>query len=375
MIRKILIIVLPIVAIGSVILVIQNKWKAEVFVTKVRVGEITDSVSGNVRVLADSSYDLRSRMQGMVTKVALLPFGKQIEVDANETLVQLDTEDLKRQLRQTLLSKKNYDERRNSTQPTAIQLELEEKTLKDLIILARERKISSLDLETKQNLVQKLRAQLKQEELDLNEEGNRLQTKLEDLEAQLQRTIVKSPISGEFVSSSVAPGDIVFEGQILGRINSHTRLIEVSLNEEDFAGMKEGLPAGVSLFSYGNRVFEAKVDRLSFLVEPKTGRRKLYLKLDSKRKLPTGGAGRAEIIKRVRKQTLIIPRKSLVGNLVFVEKNGLIEIREVQTGARNLNEVEITKGLKEGDHVVTQTPHLFHSGQSVKSSLVESSVQ
>jgi membrane fusion protein (multidrug efflux system) len=375
MIRKTLIILLTIVAITSVILVLQNKWKAEVFVTKARVGEITDSVSGNVRVLADSSYDLRSRTQGMVTKVALLPFGKQIEVDANETLVQLDTDDLKRQLRQTLLSKKNYDERRNSTQPTAIQLELEEKTLKDLVILARERKISSLDLETKQNLVQKLRAQLKQEELDLNEEGNRLQTTLENIEAQLQRTIVKSPISGEFVSSSVAPGDIVFEGQVLGRINSHTRLIEVSLNEEDFAGMKEGLPAGVSLFSFGSRVFEAKVDRLSFLVEPKTGRRKLYLKLDSKRKLPTGGAGRAEIIKRVRKQTLIIPRKSLVGNLVFVEKNGLIEIREVQTGARNLNEVEITKGLKEGDHVVTRTPHLFHSGQRVKSSLVESSVK
>jgi len=375
MTRKVLVIIIPIVAIASIILVFQNKWKTEAFVTQVRVGNVTDSVSGNVRVLAESSYELRSRTQGTVTRVALLPFGKLIEVDANETLVRLDTDDLKRQLRQTLLTKKNYDERKNAPQPTAIQLELEEKQLKDLVILAKERKISSLDLEMKQNLVQRLRAQLKQVKLELNEEGNRLQTTVENLEAQLQRTMVKSPIKGEFVSSSVAPGDIVFPGQVLGRINSHSRLIEVSLNEEDYAGMKEGLPAGVSLFSFGNKVFEAKVDRLSSLVDPKTGRRKLYLKLNSERKLPTGGAGRAEIIKRVRKQTLIIPRKSLIGNSVFLEKDGLIEIREVQTGARNLTEVEILKGLKKGDRVITRTPHLFRAGQSVQSSLVDSPVK
>lgn len=375
MIRKSLFLIIPIVAIVSVILLFQNEWKAEAFVTQVRIGDITDSVSGNVRVLAESSYELRSRTQGTVTRVALLPFGKMIKVDANQTLVQLDTVDLKRQLRQTLLSKKNYDARKNMTQPTAVQLELENKQLEDLVILAGERKISSFDLEKKKNLVQKLRAQLKQEKLEIDEEGNRLQTTLENLEAELQKTIVRSPISGEFVTSSVAPGDIVFAGQSLGRIHSHSRIIEVSLNEEDYAGMKEGLPAGVSLFSFGSRVFNAKVDRLSSLVEPNTGRRKLYLKLDVDQKLPTGGAGQAEIIKTVRKHALIIPRKALVGNSVFIEKNGVVEIREVKTGARNLNEVEILKGLKKGENVITRTPHLFRGGQSVKSSVTDSSIK
>ena len=320
MVRKALVFTITVVFIVLVLLFFQNEWKNEAFVTRVQVGDVTDSVSGNVRVLAESTFEVRARTQGMVKKVALLPFGKKIQVEANETLIFLDSGDLKRQLRQTLLSKQNFDQRRNTTQPTAIQLDLEEKELKDLIVLARERKISSLDLEKKQNLVQKLRAQLAQENLELDEEGNRLKTTLENLEAQLQRTMIKSPIDGEFVSSSVAPGDIVFAGQSLGLINSHTRLIEVSLNEEDYAGIKEGLAAGVSLFSFGSQVFEAKVDRLSSLIEPKTGRRKLYLKLNVEKKLPTGGAGRAEIIKRVRKQVLVIPRKSLVGNSVFVVK-------------------------------------------------------
>ena len=215
MVRKALFFTITVVFIVLVLLVFQNEWKNEAFVTRVQVGEVTDSVSGNVRVLAESTFEVRARTQGMVKKVALLPFGKKIQVEANETLIFLDSEDLKRQLRQTLLSKQNFDQRRNTTQPTAIQLDLEEKELKDLIVLARERKISSLDLEKKQNLVQKLRAQLAQENLELDEEGNRLKTTLENLEAQLQRTMIKSPIDGEFVSSSVAPGTLSLPGNPL----------------------------------------------------------------------------------------------------------------------------------------------------------------
>lgn len=368
--RKTLFILVPLLVLFFVLLSFRDNLKTEALVTEVRTGEITDSVTGNVRVLAESSYELRSRSQGTVRYAALLPFGKPIMVEANQTLVQLDTQELRRNLSQTLQSKNNFDKRKAAASPTAIQLEQEEKELKDLTVLARERKISSLDLEKKQNLTKKLRAQLIQEELEMEEEGYRLKTKLENIEAELQRTLVKSPIKGEFALSSVAPGDMVFASQVLGRINSHSHLIEVSLNEEDYAGMMEGLSAGVTLFSFGNQVFQAKVDRLSSLVDPNTGRRKLYLKLDSEKKLPTGGAGRAEIIKSIRKQTLIIPRKALVGNSVFVENEGLVEVREVLSGARNLTEVEITKGLKEGECVIIRTPHLFRTGQSVKSTLI-----
>ena len=139
MVRKALVFTITVVFIVLVLLFFQNEWKNEAFVTRVQVGDVTDSVSGNVRVLAESTFEVRARTQGMVKKVALLPFGKKIQVEANETLIFLDSGDLKRQLRQTLLSKQNFDQRRNTTQPTAIQLDLEEKELKDLIVLARER--------------------------------------------------------------------------------------------------------------------------------------------------------------------------------------------------------------------------------------------
>ena len=61
-----------------------------------------------------------------------------------------------------------------------------------------------------------------------------------------------------------------------------------------------------------------------------------------------------------------IPRKALLGDSVFVVVNNEVEIRKVKTGARNLLYVEIINGLKEGDLVISETPHLFSDGEKVK---------
>ena len=59
---------------------------------------------------------------------------------------------------------------------------------------------------------------------------------------------VKSPISGEFSSCFVAPGNQVFAGNVVGKVHANERIIEVSLNEEEFEGVKVGLGAGVRFF-------------------------------------------------------------------------------------------------------------------------------
>ena len=93
-------------------------------------------------------------------------------------------------------------------------------------------------------------------------------------------------------------GDTIFGGQVLGEVQSDNRIIEVTLNEEDFAGINEGQKVGVTIFSFGNKIFEGVVSRLTANVDPATGRRKLFVKLTSNENLPVGSSGRAEIIKR-----------------------------------------------------------------------------
>ena len=167
--------------------------------------------------------------------------------------------------------------------------------------------------------------------------------------------------------SHVAPGDMIFPGAHLGQMVSHERLVEVTLNEEDFGGTKEGQKVAITLLSRGSAIFEGEVTRLSSTVNPASGRRKLYVELEGgNERFAPGSSGRAEIIKSVRDNVLIVPRKALMGNAVFVVKNGITEARKVKVGARNLLTAEILDGLEEGEQVILETPHLFRDRQKVK---------
>ena len=89
------------------------------------------------------------------------------------------------------------------------------------------------------------------------------------------------------------------------------------------------------------------------------------MNLDTEMDLPVGASGRAEIIKNEIENTVIIPRKALLGNSVLVVKNNSVEIVKVKVGAKNLEKVEIIEGLKVGDQVISETPHLFYDQQRV----------
>jgi len=354
----------------SFLFFIINGLSDTAVVVSAKVGSIQDSVNGNVVVLAEQDFDLRSESSARATFSILLPHGKPVKVDANQTLFTLDMSDVNRSLNRLLLKKENHQKRLHAGSVLSSQLKIEELDLKAVQEISKLDAVADLDLKKKENHVARLRISLEHEEISQNETLMNLEFEIENLKKQLEQRIVKSPIPGMLVSSTVKPGDFVFGSQVVGKVLSHDRLVRVSLNEEDFEGLKVGQRAGVTLFSSQNIVHEAVVDRISATVDPNTGRREAFLKIDSNVSLPVGSSGRAEIIKRKVSQTLIIPRKALLGNSVLCINNGKVNITPVVTGASSLNFVEILDGLKKGDLVISETPHLFHEGQRVKLSIL-----
>jgi HlyD family secretion protein len=73
-----------------------------------------------------------------------------------------------------------------------------------------------------------------------------------------------------------------------------------------------------------------------------------------------------EIIKSQKKESLIIPAKALVGNSVFIFENNKAVIKNIKIGAKNFKMVEVLDGLKEGEIVIVETPHLLSDGQRVQ---------
>ena len=56
---------------------------------------------------------------------------------------------------------------------------------------------------------------------------------------------------------------------------------------------------------------------------------------------------------------------------MFAVRDGKAMQVKVETGAKNLEYVEIKKGLKANDLVISETPHLFYDGEQVTYTLVE----
>ena len=351
----------------------KDQFTRNAVVSIVQKGDIRDSVSGNVRVLAEQSFQLRSETQSKLEYAALIPFGKPIPVDNNQTLYLMNTEDLERSLERTRLTQSSHEKRLKTGSTIGLQLELEERNLESFKILSQENgnDISEFELESKINFVERLRRQYELEKISNEETTKSLNLEINRIQHELEKHKIRSPIQGTLVSSSVKAGDTIFSGQVLGEVQSDNRIIEVTLNEEDFAGINEGQQVGVTIFSFGNKIFEGVVSRLTANVDPATGRRKLFVKLTSSENLPVGSSGRAEIIKREITGTTIIPRKALLGASVFIVQDGTVSQKKVEVGAKNLEFVEITKGLKPKDMVISETPHLFYDGENVSPTILK----
>ena len=351
----------------------REQFKRDAVVSSVEKGSIRDSVSGNLKVLPTLSFQLRSETQSKVKYAALIPFGKPIKVDVNQTLYLMDTTDLDRVLERTLLSQSSHQKRLKTGSSIELQLKLEEQNLHALQTLFEEngKDVSEFEFESKKNLVERLRRQYDFETINNDETSREFTLEIDRIQEELKKREIVSPITGMLISSSVKKGDTIFSGQVIGEVQSDGRIIEVTLNEEDFAGIKEGQKVGVTIFSFGNEILEGVVSTLSANVNSANGHRKLFVELDSNNTLPVGSSGRAEIIKQEIQDTLIIPRKALLGNSVFAVRGGKALQVKVETGARNLEYVEIKKGLKANDLVISETPHLFYDGEQVAYILIE----
>ena len=351
----------------------REQFKREAVVSSVKKGIIRDSVSGNLKVLPSLSFQLRAETQSKVKYAALIPFGKPIHVDENQTLYLMDTTDLDRSLERTILSQASHQKRLKTGSSIELQLKLEEKNLNALQTLFEEngKDVSEFELESKKNLVERLRRQYDFETINNDEDSRVFALEIDRIQEELKKRKILSPIKGMLISSSVKKSDTIFSGQVMGEVQSNGRIIEVTLNEEDFAGIKEGQKVGVTIFSFGNEILEGVVSTLSANVNSANGHRKLFVKLDSNKTLPVGSSGRAEIIKQEIQNTLIIPRKALLGNYVFAVRDGKAMQVKVEAGAKNLEYVEIKKGLKANDLVISETPHLFYNGEQVTYTLIE----
>ena len=72
-----------------------------------------------------------------------------------------------------------------------------------------------------------------------------------------------------------------------------------------------------------------------------------------------------------RANAVVIPRRALVGDYVYVVEAGQVALRKVEKGYDSLNFVEILKGVEAGEAVVVEKQDKYRSGERVRPEVLE----
>ena len=175
---------------------------------------------------------------------------------------------------------------------------------------------------------------------------------LEFSNAMQQDYTLKSKTSGVIFSILKNKGEILGPQTPIAIIgNPNAYILELQVDENDIFKINQEMQVVITLDSYKNEVFEAKITKISsimnersktFLVEAK------FIKAPAK--LYPRMTFEANIILRTKEKGLLIPRNYLLADSIATLVNGDKKI--VKTGLKDFQKIEILSGLSVTDEII-----------------------
>jgi HlyD family secretion protein len=196
------------------------------------------------------------------------------------------------------------------------------------------------------------------------------QARLDDAEAALNLarrraalTVVHAPIAGVIYGLAVQPGSYLTEGALVANVGRLDRLrVRVFVDEPELGRVAAGQPVTIRWQALPGKEWTGTVERKPVSIQPLGSRQvgEVVCIIDNPgRELIPGTNVDAEIRTAVVENALLIPREALRhdtgGDYVFTVKDGVLERRNVKTGASSVTLVEAAGGLSEGDLVAMPT--------------------
>jgi len=190
-------------------------------------------------------------------------------------------------------------------------------------------------------------------------------------EARLAKTVIKAPFSGVAGLRSVSLGDYVKEGQDLVNLESIDLLkVDFRVPEVYLKQVGVGQTLEIGLDALPGRTYEGKVFAINPLVD--AGGRAIVIRAQVRNAdtaLRPGMFARVRLITNGERDTLVVPEQALVplgeDQYVFKIADGKVTRTKVEIGQRRDARVEITKGLAQGEVVVTAGQLKLRDGMAV----------
>lgn len=182
--------------------------------------------------------------------------------------------------------------------------------------------------------------------------------------AQIEKTIIRSPISGTVSKQDAKLGEIISANiELISVISEAEFQVETNIPEADIAKIAIGNTAVITLDAYGDdEIFNAGViaiDPAETKIEGVSTYKVTLQFAEENGRIKSGMTANIDILTAEKESVLVIPQRAVIyvdGDRVvrILNDDGTIREASVQTGIRGTDgKIEVLKGVSEGDKVIT----------------------
>jgi HlyD family secretion protein len=362
-----------------------RSWQGPVVSTYiVKQQPLVQTVVASGRLENVSRSEIGSEIAGVVLERRVQE-GDQIQV--GDLLLVIQSDDLKAQVREAQnaiqeLRRIRYPQAQVELQSAEFQLQQASREAKrrqntEAGVLSVEEKEQALEAErlAANNLAA---ARLKVQSLAPGQvEERTLIERLNALKAQLAKSEVRAQVAGTILTHEVEAGDVVQPGKTLFTlaVDGPTQIL-VPLDEQNLPFLALGQQAQIIADAYPQRPFPAQLNFIAPSIDPQRGTVDVKLGVNPVPEFLRQDMTVSVNIETARRdQALVISNDALFdikGNNahVWVVRNNQLDRQNVEFGLKSATQVEILKGLKQGDQVL-QDPTQGKLQQRVRIEQVE----
>jgi HlyD family secretion protein len=327
----------------------------EVSVYRVQRGKVeqtvTNSKAGTVRVRKRSN--LSPELGG---RVVFIDAREAQRVKKGQLLLRLDDTEYKASL---TLAQRAADAADATRKEACVSAELARKDWQRNQTLNQQGIVSQATLDQSSSQYEAARSRCEAAQAD----ASRAQANIDVALAALKKTEVRAPFDGVVVEVTTELGEWVTPSPpgvpippVIDLLDDKGIYVEAPIDETDAAKLRLGLPVRISLDPYPDQTFPGKVTKIAPFVRDVEGQNRTvdveteFNDREFSTKLLAGTSADVEVILSARDNVMRIPAYALMeGSRVLLVADNKLVARNVKTGLRNWDYIEITEGLKEGD--------------------------
>jgi membrane fusion protein (multidrug efflux system) len=297
--------------------------------------DVSSNLEVNGSVLANEMVELRPEVSGRLVYLNL-PDGANIKEG-------------------TLLARVNDADLQAQMEQQKTQLELATKTLKRLSDLLKVNGVNQADYDAALSQV------------------NTIQANIKVINAQIDKTVIRAPFSGELGIRVVSPGAYVTPQTLLGSLHQIDKVkIDFTVPETYSSIVLKGNMVKIQTDGYAETL-----DATITAIEPQinTVSRNIKVRAMLAKGVIHPGAFVKVFLAQTRKG-IMVPSNAIIpdalsNQVVVVRKNKAV-FTNVETGLRNANSVELTGGVNPGDSIIVSGMLFVRPNASVKVKKVRS---